>query len=218
MCAKYFSKQFVYKTVQDGTRMYISYRWQTPYCEGQTAQLTNCSSGGQTLVEQFEKIWAVSYPPWLSIMFQCRLNVALCVSHVSGMKYLFTYVCNGNDCVTVRMVSGQQYYDKTSQFQVRDMFLLWKRCGDLFNSQSLTNSFLPCDRMYTSRSITLLTSLKGDRFKLQTDLSPERSWRSGLLQSNNSLVPSTSRSFRVILLGTKAVSFGHRAKFRLQQN
>lgn len=50
-------------------------------------------------------------------MFQCHLNVELCVSRVGGIKYLFKYVCKDSDRVTIEMVRGEQCYVEIGHFQ-----------------------------------------------------------------------------------------------------
>lgn len=55
--------------------------------------------------------------PTLSIMFQCHLNVELCVSRVSAIKYLFKYVHKRNDRATVQLVRGKHNCNETCHHQ-----------------------------------------------------------------------------------------------------
>ncbi len=50
-------------------------------------------------------------------MFHCHMNVEQCVSRVGGMKYLFKYICQGSDCVTMEMVEEIGRYNEIEQFQ-----------------------------------------------------------------------------------------------------
>ncbi len=42
------------------------------------------------------------YSPKLLRIFQCHMNVEVCVSRVSFIKYLFKYVCKGSERVSVQ--------------------------------------------------------------------------------------------------------------------
>ncbi|CDF33589.1 Putativ ATP dependant DNA helicase [Chondrus crispus] len=49
--------------------------------------------------------WVVPHSPLLLRSFACHLNVELCVSRVGGIKYLFKYVCKGQDRAAWRLFS-----------------------------------------------------------------------------------------------------------------
>ncbi|CDF41007.1 ATP dpendant DNA helicase [Chondrus crispus] len=49
--------------------------------------------------------WVIPHSPVLLRSFACHLNVELCVSRVGGIKYLFKYVCKGQDRAAWRLFS-----------------------------------------------------------------------------------------------------------------
>ncbi len=55
--------------------------------------LPPCSSGFV-----FDNRWVVSYNPYLTMWYQCHINVEVC-SSITAMKYLYKYVYKGHDCV-----------------------------------------------------------------------------------------------------------------------
>lgn len=64
-----------------------------------------------------DNYWIVSYCPKPSIMFQCHLNVELCVSRIEIIIYLFKYVCKCSDRATIEIVRGDQRRDETGHSQ-----------------------------------------------------------------------------------------------------
>jgi len=44
----------------------------------------------------------VPYNPYLSLTYNCHINVEVCTS-VKSVKYLFKYIYKGHDCATVRL-------------------------------------------------------------------------------------------------------------------
>ncbi|CDF39624.1 Helicase-like protein [Chondrus crispus] len=61
--------------------------------------------------------WVVPHCPLLLRSFACHLNVELCVSRVGGIKYLFKYVCKGQDRVTMEITAENECHDEISNFQ-----------------------------------------------------------------------------------------------------
>ncbi|CDF38585.1 ATP dependant DNA helicase [Chondrus crispus] len=61
--------------------------------------------------------WVVPHSPLLLRSFACHLNVELCVSRVGGIKYLFKYVCKGQDRVTMEITAENECHDEISNFQ-----------------------------------------------------------------------------------------------------
>ncbi len=59
----------------------------------------------------------VAYNPKFMRMFQCHMNVELCVSRVGGIKYLFMYICKGSDRVNMEIVEETGRYNEIEQFQ-----------------------------------------------------------------------------------------------------
>ncbi len=50
-------------------------------------------------------------------MFECHMNVEVCVSRVSGIKYLFKYICKGSDRVTMQIIEDTGKCDEIAHFQ-----------------------------------------------------------------------------------------------------
>lgn len=63
-------------------------------------------------------------------MFQYHFNVDLSASRVGEIKNHFKYVSKGTDCVTIRLVGGQEHYDEIEQFYDARYFsaheVLWR--------------------------------------------------------------------------------------------
>ena len=69
---------------------------------------------------EIDNRWIVPYNPTLSRMFECHINVELCISRIGGIKYLFKYITKGRDRVTIefRNESGTRIvYDEIKNFQ-----------------------------------------------------------------------------------------------------
>ncbi len=48
----------------------------------------------------FDNHWVIPYNPYLTMRYQCHINVKVC-SSITAMKYLYKYVYKGHDCVLV---------------------------------------------------------------------------------------------------------------------
>lgn len=117
ICSKRFPKDFVDETGHDEAQLYVMYRRRSPDSGGETALWIYRTPEGSSVTGTIDNSWVVPYSPKLSVMFQCHLNVELCVSRIGGIKYLFKYVCKGSDRVTIEMVRGEQRYDEIGHFQ-----------------------------------------------------------------------------------------------------
>ncbi|CDF41005.1 unnamed protein product, partial [Chondrus crispus] len=95
-CRKGFPKSFKHETSQSDSEYYITYRRRAPSADNS---------------------WVVPHSPVLLRSFACHLNVELCVSRVGGIKYLFKYVCKGQDRVTMEITAENERYDEISNFQ-----------------------------------------------------------------------------------------------------
>ncbi|CDF36420.1 ATP dependant DNA helicase [Chondrus crispus] len=105
-CRKVFPKSFKHDTSQSDSEYYITYRRRSP------------SAGGVSIERpSFDNYWVVPHSPLLLRSFACHLNVELCVSRVGGIKYLFKYVCKGQDRVTMEITAGNECHDEISNFQ-----------------------------------------------------------------------------------------------------
>lgn len=152
------------------------------------------------------------YSPRLSFIFQCHLNIELCVSRVSGIEYHFKYVCKGNDRKSVWIVRGQPHYNEIGKFQdaryVSAFEALW-RLSIQNNWQTPCCPVTGCTvHLDISRTITPFTSLKSESFNLQTDLSPKLCWWVSLLRIERGLAPFTknTQTFRLMSLERKTLS------------
>ncbi len=83
-CKKYFPKPFRPETQQSENEHYISYRRRSPKDGGETAKRPVRGKPDECV----DNSWVVPYCQTLMRMFECQMNVELCVSRVSGIKYL----------------------------------------------------------------------------------------------------------------------------------
>jgi len=96
-CGKYFPKPFAACTV-DGDGEYPSYRRRSPEAGGETATIRR---NGRSHVVDNSLI--VPYSPQLTLELGCHVNVEI-VGSRSAFKYLFKYVCKGNDSAMISVV------------------------------------------------------------------------------------------------------------------
>ncbi|KAH9554075.1 hypothetical protein CY35_08G045700 [Sphagnum magellanicum] len=83
VCSKGYPKAFIEHTT-DTTGSYPTYRRRD---DGRTFE-----RGGFA----FDNYWVVPYNPYLSLFFNCHINVEVC-SSVAAVKYLYKYVYKGHD-------------------------------------------------------------------------------------------------------------------------
>jgi hypothetical protein len=103
-CQKYYPKQFVQQTEWDDRDTYPKYRRLSP------------DDGGRT-IGQVDNGWIVPYSPYLSLKYNCHINVEVCISSLAS-KYLFKYVTKGVDRTMVR-IDGRDFRDEISEYQDR---------------------------------------------------------------------------------------------------
>ena len=102
-CLRGFPKKFRNETgIQDGAN-YISYKRRDRLSGGDSVSMPYLTPGIGYQSCNIDNSWVVPYSPFLMRMFQCHFNVELCVSKVGSIKYLFKYVCKGQDRVTVEL-------------------------------------------------------------------------------------------------------------------
>ena len=93
-CSKQYPKEFQKQTVIDPDNNYATYRRRAPE-----------DGGLQTLCPKMSRVidnrWVVPYCPFLSIRFDCHINVEFCASP-KATKYLYKYVTKGSDRAMVR--------------------------------------------------------------------------------------------------------------------
>ena len=97
-CAKAFPKEFRSETlVQDD--MYPEYRRLSPDDGGNFFNLKRGNTGDAVTVDNS---WVVPYNPQLTHKFKTHLNVEV-VRSVLSVKYIFKYICKGQDRMNVRV-------------------------------------------------------------------------------------------------------------------
>lgn len=69
--------------------MYVTYQRRAPSDDGETASRTYRLAGGAQVAGTIYKFWVMLHSPKLSTLFQCVLNVVLCISPAGGIKYFF---------------------------------------------------------------------------------------------------------------------------------
>lgn len=94
--SKQFPKLFVHKTEYVKAQMYVTYLRRPPNDGSETATWTYRSPKGASITGTVDNSWIVSYCPVISVMFQCRLNVELCVS-----EYVELSTCSCTSVVAV---------------------------------------------------------------------------------------------------------------------
>ena len=108
-CSKQFPKEFVKKTIVEQESCYATYRRRSPEDGGRAAQLPKSKI---TVDNQ----WVVPYNPYLSLRFNCHINIECCASP-KATKYLFKYVTKGNDRAMVRTEVADQPRDEILEYQ-----------------------------------------------------------------------------------------------------
>ena len=85
-CTKNFPKKFCKKTFVDPDNSHPEYRRRSPEDGGRTIKI---SRGGTTYT--VDNSWVVPYSPYLSLRYNCHINVEVCLSPTAA-KYLFKYI------------------------------------------------------------------------------------------------------------------------------
>ena len=99
-CTKQYPKSFQKETIVDPDNNYPTYRRRAPEDGGR--QIV-CQKTGRLI----DNRWVVPYCPFLSLRFNCHINVELCTSPKAA-KYLYKYVTKGSDRAMVATeVEGQ---------------------------------------------------------------------------------------------------------------
>ena len=99
-CTKKFPKEFVKKTVVDPENSYATYMRRSPGDGGR--QIRHPKTG-----KMIDNSWIVPYNAYLSLKYNCHINVEICVSPKAA-QYLFKYATKGNDRAMVATeVQGQ---------------------------------------------------------------------------------------------------------------
>lgn len=77
--------------------------------------------------------WVISYNPYLSVKFDCHINVEVC-SFIKTVKYLFKYVYKGHDRINFFVDKNNMNtdIDEISLTNQLDRYLHLKLCGEFF--------------------------------------------------------------------------------------
>ena len=105
-CSKQFPKPFQKQTLMDEERSYPVYRRRDPKDGG------GCAIKNGKIIDNR---WVVPYNPYLSLRYNCHINVECCISPKAA-KYLYKYVTKGPDRAMVSAeVEGEDQYDKRNE-------------------------------------------------------------------------------------------------------
>lgn len=113
----------------------------------ETASWTYQLARGAQVTGTIDNSWVVSYSPKLSAMFQCHLNVEICISCIEVMKYLFKYDCKRNNPFSVLMVPSLEISDEIRHFQDSPYVLASEALWRLFRFEIIDRN-LPDVRHY----------------------------------------------------------------------
>ena len=97
-CTKGFPKPFVKETMVDPEKSYATYQRRGPADGGRTVKHNG---------KDIDNSLIVPYNPYLSLRYNCHINVECCAS-TKSVKYLCKYINKGNDRLNVNTrVEGQ---------------------------------------------------------------------------------------------------------------
>ena len=115
-CTKNFPKKFCKKTFVDPDNSHPEYRRRSPADGGRTIKITR---RGQTFI--VDNNWVVPYSPYLSLRYNCHINVEVCLSPTAA-KYLFKYIQKGEDRTMVNaQVLGESRDEIEEYVDLRSM-------------------------------------------------------------------------------------------------
>ena len=107
ICEKRFPKEFVKETIVDTDQNYATYKRRSP------------ADGGRTVKHNGKEIdnrWVVPYNPYLSLKYNCHINVEVCAS-TKSVKYLTKYTLKGNDRAMTSVEVEGQPKDEVSEYE-----------------------------------------------------------------------------------------------------
>ena len=108
-CTKSFPKEFQKQTIVDTDNNYPTYRRRSPADGGRQVV---CPKTGRII----DNRWVVPYSPFLSLRFNCHINVERCVSPRAS-KYLYKYVTKGSDRAMVTTEVEGQSRDEIQEYE-----------------------------------------------------------------------------------------------------
>ena len=111
-CGKNYPKTMCSHTIIDPGASYPQYRRRAPNDGGRTAQIKR---GGTTY--EIDNSWIVPYCPWLSLRYNCHINIEHANSPTS-CKYLYKYITKGHDrAMVLTEVEGQVGRDEIAEYE-----------------------------------------------------------------------------------------------------
>ena len=111
VCSKHFPKPFRAETGCEENNSYVLYRRRSPAEGGETGFASIRSK--EVRVENSR---VVPYRGDLLLKFDCHINFEFCLSRIGSSKYLFKYVCEGSDRVTVEVTRERKKHYEISMF------------------------------------------------------------------------------------------------------
>ena len=111
-CTKNFPKDFQAKTILDPDNSYPVYRRRSPN-EGGRKMI--CQRTGR----EIDNRWVVPYSPFLSLRFNCHINIEICVSPTAA-KYLYKYLTKGSDRAMVSAEVDRQGEEQAPKDEIRE--------------------------------------------------------------------------------------------------
>ena len=115
-CSKNFPKKFNKKTFVDPDNSHPEYRRRSPEDGGRTLKITR---RGTTYT--VDNKWVVPYSPYLSLRYNCHINVEVCLSPTAA-KYLFKYIQKGEDRTMMKTeVEGESRDEIEEYVDLRSM-------------------------------------------------------------------------------------------------
>ena len=109
-CSKNFPKKFCKKTFVDQDNSHPEYRRRSPADGGRTIKITR--RGQEYTVDN---AWVVPYSPYLSLRYNCHINVEVCLSPTAA-KYLFKYIQKGEDRIMVNPKVEEESRDEIEEY------------------------------------------------------------------------------------------------------
>ena len=113
-CTKKYPKEFQKETTIDSDSYYATYQRRAP------------EDGGRQLVSPktkqiIDNRWVVPYSPFLSLRYNCHINVELCTSPKAA-KYLYKYVTKGHDrAMVATLVEGSSEHPRDEIAEYEDL-------------------------------------------------------------------------------------------------
>ena len=109
-CSKNFPKKFIKKTFVDPDNSHPEYKRRSPADGGRTMKINR--RGQEYTVDNK---WVVPYSPFLSLRYNCHINVEVCLSPTAA-KYLFKYIQKGEDRMMVKTEVERESRDEIEDY------------------------------------------------------------------------------------------------------